>query len=482
MHKLFLAVSLLLTAPAIGAELTPAQIFRAASPSIVVVETYDEAGNPVAQGSGVSVLKQQVVTNCHVFKNATSAKVIYLARSLAASLLLSDRERDLCTLQVPGLTAPAAKLGRSVALQVGDKAYAIGAPQGFTLTLTDGLISSVRPVSGGNVLQTSAAISPGSSGGGLFNSRAELVGITTLYFKDSPQLNFAVPVEWIYELPERSKMQFEASANVPNIEAAQGEAALNSLGTTLKLLDPIGYERRRPELERMVVEIGQSLPPTQWEDATRRAYLSIIERENEMRTAADKAAATGDESSAAVAEEATAAQAAADEAAMASDPSAAEHGSDPPKILAVRIGRRNDSKTDLVENSVFIPRDTVHAEVETTGGQQQLQVRWTFGKEKQLVLQQTKTVSPGRWTTDFQIDKPDGWPVGTYEVTVSINGQDDLSKFFCVEDAKSICREVLGHVYSYVKGGMRTYSSVPPPPNAKNVRTIRYSFFEVSWR
>lgn len=439
----------------------------------MVVETYDEAGNPVAQGSGVSILHQQVVTNCHVFKDAVSAKVVYLTRSLPASLLFSDLERDLCTLRVPGLPAPAAKFGSTASLQVGEKAYAIGAPQGFTLTLTDGLISSVRPVPGGNVIQTSAAISPGSSGGGLFNSRAELLGITTLYFKDSPQLNFAVPVEWIYELPKRSKMLTAATAALSSKETAKGKAALNSLETKLKLLDPIGYERRRPELERMVIKIGKSLPPEQWEDATKRAYLSIVEKENRMRAGADGATAEGDLS-------ADAAQAAADEAAAAADVAAMESAFE---ISAVRTGRRNDGKGDLVENSVFVPGDTIHAEVDTAGGQRgQLWARWTFGKEKQLVLQQTKTVEAGNWTTDFRIDKPAGWPVGTYQVTISSDEQAEISKSFCVEDAKSICREILGQVYSYVNGGMRTYSSVPPPPNAKNVRTIRYSYFEVSRR
>jgi S1-C subfamily serine protease len=149
MTKPFLLIGAILSAPSLAADLTPAQIFRAASPSIVVVESYDEAGNSVAQGSGVSIADQQVVTNCHVFKDAVSAKVVYQARSLEASLRHSDPDRDLCTLLVPGLDAPAAKFGNTASLQVGERAYAIGAPQGFTLTLTDGLISSLRPMPGG---------------------------------------------------------------------------------------------------------------------------------------------------------------------------------------------------------------------------------------------------------------------------------------------------------------------------------------------
>lgn len=478
MKQLFVAIALLLDAPTFGAELTPAQIFRAASPSIVVVETYAEGGNPIAQGSGVSISNQQVVTNCHVFKDASSARVIYLTRSLVASLVLSDVERDLCILKVSDLTAPAAKFGSTASLQVGERAYAIGAPQGFTLTLTDGLISSLRPVSGGNVIQTSAAISPGSSGGGLFNDRAELVGITTLYFKDSPQLNFAVPVEWIYELPQRSKTQNSAANREAKIETEAGAAALDSLEKTLQLLDPIGYERRRPEFERKVVEIGQSLPPSQWEDAARQAYLSIVERENQMRAAADEAAATGDSNSAdaaqAAADAAAMAQDAADVAAMASDVTA--------KKPTLRIGRRNSSDGELQQHSIFRPHDTIRAELEMTyKPRQKLRARWTFGADNQLVWQETGAMPAGHGIADFHINNPGGFPVGTYEVTISSDEHGDITKNFCIEDAGSICREIVGYVYSYVTGGKRTYSSVLPP-DAKNVRTIRYSYFNVSPR
>jgi hypothetical protein len=485
MRQLYLANSvLLITTPGFAADLTPAQIFRMASPSIVVVETYDDAGNQVAQGSGVAVPHQQVVTNCHVFEDATTAKVVYSMRSFEASLLFSDVERDLCTLQVPGLAAPSAKFGNTATLEVGDKAYAIGAPKGFTLTLTDGLISSVRPVAGGNLLQTSAAISPGSSGGGLFNSRAELLGITTLYFKDSPQLNFAVPVEWIFELPERSKMHNVASATASDVEIAEGKAALTSLGKTLHALDPLGYERRLPELELTVTKIATSLPPSQWEEATRNAYLSILERENAERTAADDAAADGDAAAA------DAAQAAANEAASAAGAAAIQSKSNDPtasryvsfEITGVRTGRAN-ARGELVENSIFSTRDTIHAEVDTIGSQRRLvRARWTYGDDDQLVWEESATVPAGSAKTYFQVRKPDGWPIGAYQVTISSEGQDEVTRRYCIEDAASRCSEVRRQIYSYVERGQRAYSSSPPPPQAQDVRTIQYKYFEISRR
>jgi serine protease Do len=68
-----------------------------------------------------------------------------------------------------GYIAPAVVVGSTKSLKVGAKVYAIGAPKGLELTLSDGIVSSLREVEGGQYIQTTAAISPGSSGGGLFD-------------------------------------------------------------------------------------------------------------------------------------------------------------------------------------------------------------------------------------------------------------------------------------------------------------------------
>gem|GEM_PF-6105546 len=80
--------------------------------------------------------------------------------------------------------------------------YAIGAPQGLELSLSEGIVSQLR---GGfpPIIQTTVAISPGSSGGGLFNKNGELVGITTFQLKEGQNLNFALPVEWVGLVAEK---------------------------------------------------------------------------------------------------------------------------------------------------------------------------------------------------------------------------------------------------------------------------------------
>ena len=145
------------------------------------------------QGSGVVVGDYEVVTNCHVLGKAADVAVRQAADwsgretyRMAASLLARNDERDLCLLFVDQLPEPpaaqAAQLGAAKVLSVGDEVYAVGAPAGLELSLSRGVVSQLRGAFGKRsapLVQTDAAISPGSSGGGLFNKAGELVGITT---------------------------------------------------------------------------------------------------------------------------------------------------------------------------------------------------------------------------------------------------------------------------------------------------------------
>lgn len=190
---------------------TPEQIFVQASPSVVVIDILDGKGQPIGLGSGAVIGAKQVITNCHVAQKGKSLQVRQSDKTFKATLLYADPERDLCQLNVPNLKAPPIILGTAKKLRVGQRVYAIGAPKGLELTLSEGLISSLRLYEGSQYIQTSAAISPGSSGGGLFDDQGRLVGITTFQMVEGQNLNFALPVDWIYELPKRSKKIASAS-------------------------------------------------------------------------------------------------------------------------------------------------------------------------------------------------------------------------------------------------------------------------------
>ena len=183
---------------------TASEIYEQASKSTVLVLNLDEKGEPQSRGSGVVFTKGNVVTNCHVVKDAGGLKVHSGNKEYSATLQYSDWDRDVCSLSIAGLDAPAVVVGSTKTLKVGAKVYAIGAPKGLELTLSDGIVSSLREVEGGHYIQTTAAISPGSSGGGLFDENGALVGLTTFYFTEGQNLNFAVPIEWVNELAQRS--------------------------------------------------------------------------------------------------------------------------------------------------------------------------------------------------------------------------------------------------------------------------------------
>ncbi len=204
------------------------EVYARVSGSVWKVVTYDVDGLPLGQGSAVVVGAGTLVTNCHVLKQARRVAVRRAGASHDAKLALWDPQRDVCQLEVEGLSAPAVVLGSSSAVQVGHSVYAIGNPKGLDLTLSAGLVSSLRRNPAGQLvlIQTSAAISGGSSGGGLFDANAALIGLTTIgsVGADTQNLNFAVPAEWIAELPQRHASRLAAgkpaSAAVPGTPSA----------------------------------------------------------------------------------------------------------------------------------------------------------------------------------------------------------------------------------------------------------------------
>jgi S1-C subfamily serine protease len=176
--------------------LSPQQIFRRVATSVMVVESLDAKGTVIAFGSGVVIASGHVVTNRHVIKDGVRFRLEHEGRTWPANLIRVDPDYDLAELSAAGLPAPTVQVRGSATLNVGERVYAIGAPEGLELTISGGLISSVREFSGERIIQTSAAISPGSSGGGLFDSQGRLIGITTAFFKEGQNLNFALPAEW----------------------------------------------------------------------------------------------------------------------------------------------------------------------------------------------------------------------------------------------------------------------------------------------
>ena len=180
--------------------LSPEQVFAKASRSIVVVQVFGARNSPVALGSGVVVAAHEVVTNCHVISAGTTPRVLAGGQTYDAKLIASDVAKDLCLLRAPRFAGSPAEIRSAKGVAPGARVFAIGAPRGLELTISEGLASGLRAVSGGTLIQTSAAIAPGSSGGGLFDDSGRLIGITSFVLRDSQSIGFALPADWIGEL------------------------------------------------------------------------------------------------------------------------------------------------------------------------------------------------------------------------------------------------------------------------------------------
>jgi hypothetical protein len=135
------------------------------------------------------------VTNNHVIDPGVSIRVRQGNQIWPAQIDHISLRADLCRLRVEGLYTVGVELRPMNSIAIGERAYTVGAPEELELSISEGLVSGIRDVDGGTMIQTSAAISHGSSGGGLFDGKGDLIGLTTSTLSRGQNLNFAVPVE-----------------------------------------------------------------------------------------------------------------------------------------------------------------------------------------------------------------------------------------------------------------------------------------------
>ncbi|MGV3625160.1 MAG: S1C family serine protease [Archangium sp.] len=191
-----------------------ATAFKVASPSVVVVMAATASG--AVQGSGVAIAPGLVVTNKHVVDGAIGDIIVTQATRQWTASVVARAKTDLALLELYSraseCSAPPIVKFRPEPLEVGEAVFAIGSPKGLERTLSDGIVSGL-PAPG--VIQTTASISPGSSGGGLFDDRGRFIGVTTLTIRDAQQLNFVLSAELVRRLAERDDGVLEAAPSTP---------------------------------------------------------------------------------------------------------------------------------------------------------------------------------------------------------------------------------------------------------------------------
>ena len=189
--------------PAAPALHSPDVLFARTSPSVVQIVVQDRQGRTVSTGSGFVVhTRLLIATNYHVIEKAHAAHVVLPNKVKVAALGVAafDKAADIAIL---GIAEPVnvQPLGLARELPaVGVRVYAIGNPLGLANTLSDGLVSGHRQLAPTTVIQTTAPISPGSSGGPLLVANGSVVGVTTAGMREGQNLNFAVPASHVARL------------------------------------------------------------------------------------------------------------------------------------------------------------------------------------------------------------------------------------------------------------------------------------------
>ena len=162
----------------------------------------------ISEGSGFFIRSNYIATNYHVIEGATAAYVKLVGKQTTyrvENIAATDPERDLAILKVSNTNSVVLPLANSDKVEIGETVYAVGNPKGLEGTVSNGIISSIRGAGNNKWIQITAAVSPGSSGGAVLNSRGKVIGIATAIHKDkdAQNLNFVVPSNYLKALLDK---------------------------------------------------------------------------------------------------------------------------------------------------------------------------------------------------------------------------------------------------------------------------------------
>lgn len=189
--------------------------------AVSVMQVQAVVNGRASYASGVALTPHLVVTNCHVL-GTPNARLMRGVVSAAATLRVGDPRHDVCLLNVDAALASIPDIGRAEALKLGDRVYALGFGVG-RLTTSVGQVEALYPYEGAVVVRTSAAFPMGASGGALFDSNKQLVGILTFYrHGHDAHAYYAVPIEWATQLAASSQIGLTSAQALP-FWAAAGE-------------------------------------------------------------------------------------------------------------------------------------------------------------------------------------------------------------------------------------------------------------------
>jgi tetratricopeptide (TPR) repeat protein len=228
------------------------ELVRRIKPSAVAIETFDAKGQTLSRGSGFFVSKDRIITNRHVIEKSSRAEIHLIdgKKFEVKGVLSVDGEGDLALLQVEVPQALAIPLPiEKLVPQEGESIVVIGNPYGLEGSVSNGIVSAVRDISGyGRIIQITAPISPGSSGSPVVNMRGQVIGVATLQAAEGQSLNFAVPSERISQLKITTLQSF-SSLNT-EIQNNKRKSAENFYSQGLRMLSRDDYTKALPFFEK----------------------------------------------------------------------------------------------------------------------------------------------------------------------------------------------------------------------------------------
>jgi hypothetical protein len=185
-----------------ASKLSPAEVFQRVRNSVWVLISFNVKNGKLdresaALGSAVAVGPTTLLTNCHTLKGHAYHLITRTNADepTPVTVVKADVAGDRCVVRSEERLPSYVEIKPYSAVDIGEEAYSVGTPQGLELTLADGIVSAKRSFDGVRYLQTTAPISHGSSGGGLFDGSGRLIGITTMYRKEGQNLNFAIAAD-----------------------------------------------------------------------------------------------------------------------------------------------------------------------------------------------------------------------------------------------------------------------------------------------
>jgi hypothetical protein len=197
---------------------TATEIAKIGINSTVSIVALDNISQPLGYGSGFIINYELIATNVHVIEGSTSVYVLKNGEEkkyVVSGYVAIDKTNDLVILKVSGLNGSKLSLESVKIPEIGEKIYAVGNPKGLSGTFSEGIISGIREIGDNQVIQITAPISPGSSGGPVLNNNGQVVGVAFASFTSGQNLNFAIPVKYLQNLINQTPILLPISNEKP---------------------------------------------------------------------------------------------------------------------------------------------------------------------------------------------------------------------------------------------------------------------------